>query len=246
MEKIQTFEFVNEKVSSPVRVIEIDNEPWFVGKDIAFILGYGDTDQAIRRHVDSEDKLTRQFNGSGQNRKMTIINESGLYSLILSSKLPAAKKFKRWVTSVVLPSIRKTGSYSVAKDSYMIEDPIERAKAWIKEQQKLQEAETQLQIQAPKVTYYDQVIDKNGLTNFRDTAKMLGWKPKAFNKQLEDHGYIYRTGSKKTIKPYAEYVAKGYFEIKDTNSGFTQTLITAKGRAFFNEKWGKSNEGQRN
>lgn len=96
--------------------------------------------------------------------------------------------------------------------------------------------------QAPKVTYFDQVIDKNGLTNFRDTAKMLGWKPKAFNQLLEDHGYIYRTGSKKTIKPYAEYVAKGYFEIKDTNSGFTQTLITAKGRAFFNEKWGKNNE----
>lgn len=93
--------------------------------------------------------------------------------------------------------------------------------------------------QAPKVTYYDQVIDKNGLTNFRDTAKMLGWKPKAFNQLLEDHSYIYRAGSKKTIKPYAEYVAKGYFEIKDTNSGFTQTLITPKGRAFFNEKWGK-------
>lgn len=99
--------------------------------------------------------------------------------------------------------------------------------------------------QAPKVGYYDQVIDKNGLTNFRDTAKMLGWKPKAFNQLLEDHGYIYRTGSKKTIKPYAEYVAKGYFEIKDTNSGFTQTLITAKGRSFFNEKWGKNIE-QRN
>lgn len=99
--------------------------------------------------------------------------------------------------------------------------------------------------QAPKIGYYDQVIDKNGLTNFRDTAKMLGWKPKAFNQLLEDHGYIYRTGSKKTIKPYSEYVAKGYFEIKDTNSGFTQTLITAKGRSFFNEKWGKNIE-QRN
>lgn len=108
----------------------------------------------------------------------------------------------------------------------------------------VQKLTLQLKVQAPKVTYFDQVIDKNGLTNFRDTAKMLGWKPKAFNQLLEDHGYIYRTGSKKTIKPYAEYVAKGYFEIKDTNSGFTQTLITAKGRAFFNEKWGKNNEGQ--
>lgn len=110
---------------------------------------------------------------------------------------------------------------------------------------RVQKLTLQLKAQAPKITYYDQVIDKNGLTNFRDTAKMLGWKPKAFNQLLEDHGYIYRTGSKKTIKPYAEYVAKGYFEIKDTNSGFTQTLITAKGRSFFNEKWGKTNE-QRN
>lgn len=110
----------------------------------------------------------------------------------------------------------------------------------------VQKLTLQLKVQAPKVTYFDQVIDKNGLTNFRDTAKMLGWKPKAFNQLLEDHGYIYRTGSKKTIKPYAKYVAKGYFEIKDTNSGFSQTLITAKGRAFFNEKWGKNNEVQYN
>lgn len=95
-----------------VRTMVKDGEPYFVGKDVADILGYADTDQAIRKHVDEEDKLTRRFNGSGQNREMTIINESGLYSLILSSKLPAAKKFKRWVTSEVLPSIRKTGSYS--------------------------------------------------------------------------------------------------------------------------------------
>lgn len=96
-----------------VRTIEIDNEPWFVGKDVAEALGYGDTNQAIRNHVEAEDKLTRQFNGSGQNRNMTIINESGLYSLILSSKLPGAKEFKRWVTSEVIPSIRKTGGYTL-------------------------------------------------------------------------------------------------------------------------------------
>ena len=95
-----------------VRTMVKDGEPYFVGKDVADILGYADTDQAIRKHVDEEDKLTRRFNGSGQNREMTIINESGLYSLILSSKLPAAKKFKRWVTSEVLPSIRKIGSYT--------------------------------------------------------------------------------------------------------------------------------------
>lgn len=88
-----------------------DGGIWFVGKEVAEKLGYKDPDQALRTHVDQEDKLTRQFNGSGQRRNMTIINESGLYSLILSSKLPNAKRFKRWVTSEVLPAIRKTGAY---------------------------------------------------------------------------------------------------------------------------------------
>ncbi len=94
-----------------IRTIEKDGEPWFVGKDVAVVLGYGDTDQALRKHIDDEDKLTRRFDGSGQNRQMTIINESGLYSLVLSSKLPTAKKFKRWVTNEVIPSIRKHGAY---------------------------------------------------------------------------------------------------------------------------------------
>ena len=100
-----------------VRTIIKDGEPYFVGKDIASILGYTAERNAIAAHVDEEDKLTHRFSASGQNREMTIINESGLYSLILSSKLPAAKKFKRWVTSEVLPSIPKTGSYNtIPKD----------------------------------------------------------------------------------------------------------------------------------
>ena len=96
-----------------IRTIEIGGEPWFVGKDVAEILGYKDTSDAMRRHVDDEDKLTRCFTDSGQSREMYVINESGLYSLILSSKLPTAKRFKRWVTSEVLPAIRKTGTYAV-------------------------------------------------------------------------------------------------------------------------------------
>ena len=109
-----------------IRTLTIDFEPWFVGKDIADALGYERTDNALRRHVDDEDKLMHQISASGQNRNMIIINESGLYSLILSSKLPNAKKFKRWVTSEVLPAIRKTGSYSIkpveritTKDDYL-------------------------------------------------------------------------------------------------------------------------------
>lgn len=110
MEQLKIFE--NEEFGQ-VRTINIDGEPWFVGKDVAKILGYKDTSDAMRRHVDDEDKLTRCFTDSGQKRELYIINESGLYSVILSSKLPSAKCFKRWVTSEVLPVIRKTGSYEM-------------------------------------------------------------------------------------------------------------------------------------
>ena len=95
-----------------IRTVEINNEPWFIGKDVASALGYSAERNAIAKHVDDEDKLTHCFDASGQNREMTIINESGLYSLIMSSKLEKAKQFKRWITSEVLPSIRKTGSYT--------------------------------------------------------------------------------------------------------------------------------------
>ncbi|AAX92021.1 ORF016 [Staphylococcus phage X2] len=115
MQALQTFNFKE----LPVRTVEIENEPYFVGKDIAEILGYARTDNAIRNHVDSEDKLTHQFSASGQNRNMIIINESGLYSLIFDASKQSkneniretARKFKRWVTSEVLPSLRRTGTY---------------------------------------------------------------------------------------------------------------------------------------
>lgn len=119
MSELQIFE--NPEFGT-IRSVEVDREPWLVGKDVAAALGYGDTDQALRKHVDSEDKLTRQFDGSGQSREMYIINESGLYSLILSSKLPGAKKFKRWVTGEVLPSIRKSGGYLAPAAAKALED----------------------------------------------------------------------------------------------------------------------------
>lgn len=103
----EIFNFNGQKV----RILTINNEPYFVGKDVADILGYQNPQKAIRDHVDFDDKLTEQIVQSGQNREMIIINESGLYSLILSSKLPQAKEFKRWVTSEVLPQIRKQGLY---------------------------------------------------------------------------------------------------------------------------------------
>lgn len=116
--------YVNKEFGA-IRAVDIDGEPWLVGKDVATALGYTDTDQAIRRHVDDEDKLTRSFDGSGQNREMYVINESGLFSLILSSNMPGAKKFKRWVTSEVLPSIRRQGYYSALPPEQLAEIVLE-------------------------------------------------------------------------------------------------------------------------
>ena len=106
--------FTNEEFGR-IRAVRIDNEPYFVGKDVAVALGYKDTADALKKHVAEDDKLTRRFADSGQNREMYIINESGLYALIFGSKLEVAKKFKHWVTSEVLPALRKTGSYEMPK-----------------------------------------------------------------------------------------------------------------------------------
>ncbi|HHO5933727.1 TPA: BRO family protein [Staphylococcus aureus] len=112
MQALQTFNF--EEL--PVRTLEVDGEPYFIGKDVADILGYANGRDALSKHVDAEDKLTSQIATAGQNRNVTIINESGLYSLIFSSKLENAKRFKRWGTSEVLPTLRKTGAYQVPSD----------------------------------------------------------------------------------------------------------------------------------
>ncbi|HDD6713015.1 TPA: BRO family protein [Staphylococcus aureus] len=112
MQALQTFNF--EEL--PVRTLEVDGEPYFIGKDVADILGYANGRDALSKHVDAEDKLPSQIATAGQNRNVTIINESGLYSLIFSSKLENAKRFKRWVTSEVLPTLRKTGAYQVPSD----------------------------------------------------------------------------------------------------------------------------------
>lgn len=109
MNELQIF---NKEEFGRIRALVIDDEPHFVGKDVAIALGYKDTSDALKVHVAGDDKLTRCFTDSGQRRNMTVINESGLYSLIFGSKLEKAKKFKKWVTSEVLPSIRKTGSYN--------------------------------------------------------------------------------------------------------------------------------------
>lgn len=231
-----------------IRTVEISGEPWFVGKDVAEVLGYKDTADSIKKHVDDEDKLTRRFTDSGQSREMYIINESGLYSLILSSKLPNAKAFKKWVTSEVLPSIRKHGGYINGQAEMSPEELMARALQVA--QKTLEEREARIgvlaaensaltvekQILKPKADYFDELVDRNLLTNFRETAKQLSIKQNDFVNFLLEKKYVYRDKRGK-LMPYADRNT-GLFEIKEcfnekTQWCGTQTLITPKGRETF-------------
>lgn len=231
-----------------LRGVEINGESWLVGKDVAERLGYKDTADALKRHVDEEDKLTRCFTDSGQSREMYVINESGFYSLVLGSKLPTAKKFKHWVTSEVLPAIRKTGGYIAGEESLTDDELLARALKVM--QAKLEQREARIagltaenskltvsnQTMLPKAEYFDELVDRNLLTSFRETAKELKVKERAFVGFLLEKKYVYRDKKGKLI-PY-EAKNNGLFEIKEcTNdktawSG-TQTLITPKGRETF-------------
>jgi len=175
-----------------IRTMLMDGEPYFVGKDVAGILGYAKPENAVATHVDEDDTLKQGvIDGMGRTQKTTIINESGMYSLILGSKLPTAKKFKRWVTSEVLPSIRKTGSYSIQNksDSYTIDDPIERAKRWIEEAEARKALESKIKEDEPKVALADKRLDKKGCLSITDATQSLNLKKGYITKWAKAKGF---------------------------------------------------------
>ena len=224
-----------------VRTVEIDNEPWFVGKDVAEALGYSDGFGALKKHVEAEDKQNCQNDSFDSPRGMTIINESGLYSLILSSKLPGAKEFKRWITHDVIPMIRKTGGYIKGQET-MTPDEL-MAKALMVAQQTLADREARISqltvdkaIMQPKADYFDELVERGLLTNFRETAKQLGIPPKKFVNWLIEHKYLYRDKKGKLLA--YENKNNGLFELKEcvnerTQWAGVQTLVTPKGRETF-------------
>lgn len=251
MNKLTVFE---NPAFGQVRTVEIDNEPWFVGKDVAEILGYGRLTKSVVDHVDEEDRKmldrkTQSYFGTelGQ-RGGWLINESGLYSLILSSKLPTAKEFKRWVTSEVIPSIRKTGGYIHGTEN--LSDDELMAKALMVANTKIQQRNERIKhleaqnsvltvdkaILQPKADYFDELVDRNLLTNFRETAKQIGVPPKKFVTFLLDNKYLYRDKKGKLL-PY-ETKNNGLFQLKEcvnekTQWAGVQTLVTPKGRETF-------------
>lgn len=238
MEKLQLFQ--NPKFGQ-IRTLEIDGEPWFVGKDVAEALGYSNTKDALSRHVDEEDKRGSRFPTPSGEQTMTFINESGLYSLVLSSKLPAAREFKRWITREVIPAIRKNGGYINGQREMNPEELM--AAAVLVAQRTIAERDARIsaltvknQIMAPKADYFDQLVERNTLTNFRETAKELEVSPKEFVSFLLERKYVYRDKKGKLL-PY-EQKNDGLFQVKEclnekTQWSGTQTLVTPKGRETF-------------
>lgn len=244
--------FVNKELELEVRAVEINGEGWLVGKDVAEVLGYSNSRDALSNHVDDEDKASVAIYDGRQNRNMTIINESGLYSLVLSSKLPGAKKFKRWVTSDVLPSIRKHGMYAtdelldnpdllIAAATKLKEERAARLEAekkvenltLINAQQNQRIGELQ-----PKATYYDLILQNNSLLAISAIAKDYGMSGTSLNKKLHELGVQYKLGEQWLL--YAKYHDKGYTFSKTQNYSRTDgsqgsklhTYWTQKGRLF--------------
>lgn len=238
MQELKIFE---NPAFGQVRIVEREGEPWFVGKDVAAALGYQNPQRAIRDHVDDEDKGVTEMVTPGGIQPVPIINESGLYSLVLSSKLPTAKAFKRWITSEVIPSIRKTGGYIAGQAELSPEELMARAlmvaqKTLAERDARISALTVENQIMAPKAEYFDDLVDRNLLTSFRETAKQLEIKEKAFIAFLLEKKFIYRD-KKGKLMPYAEK-NNGLFEVKEcfnekTQWSGTQTMITPKGRETF-------------
>ena len=230
-----------------VRTVCIDGEPWLVGKDVAVILGYSNDRDALQAHVDAEDKRIIQKSDFPtfkiSNRGMTVINESGLYSLVLSSKLPTAKKFKRWVTAEILPTIRKTGGY-VANEDVFVETYLPFADEPIKQLFRIQcrvinQLNERIRRDEPKVKFADHVGDSTNVIDVNRMAKLCA-----------DHGI--RIGRNRLFAwmrsrgilmggniPYQEYIENGYFRVKEsvyeTNGQkrtYQQTFVTGKGQQY--------------
>ena len=243
--------FENEQFGQ-VRTVMKDGEPWFVGKEVAEILGYERSTKAVVDRIDEQDrfmmdgKTQSQFGIELGQRGGWLINESGVYSLIFSSKLPAAKEFKHWVTSEILPTIRKTGGY-VANDDQFIATYLpfadESTKALFRATlEVVNQQNKKIAADAPKVDYYDALIDRGVNLSLRETGKELGLGQNKFVNRLVDDKFLYRNQNNK-LCAYSEYMEKGYFAMKEavnhaTNWAGVQTLVTPKGRDFFRKKYG--------
>ena len=238
MNKVTIFKYEESKL---VRTMNVSGEPWFVLKDVCDVLGLSTPARVAERLDSDEVSQAHLIDSMGRSQEMTIISESGLYNVILRSDKPEAKPFRKWVTAVVLPSIRKNGGYIAGQEELSPQELM--AKALLVAQKTLTDRDTRIkeltaqnQIMQPKAEYFDELVARNLLTNFRETAKELGIKEKDFVGWLLEHKYIYRD-QKNKLMPYAAKNS-GLFEVKEGKGRHndwagTQTLITPKGRETF-------------
>lgn len=243
MNEVQLFNFESHEVRS----LLLNNEPWFVGKDVAEALGYSKARNAIATHIDSEDKKDAPIQGTlGGVQEMTVINESGLYSLVLSSKLPSAKKFKRWVTSEVLPSLRKTGQYQVKE----LSGSELMARALIEAQNVLAAKDKVIEEMKPKVVFADAVATSHTSILVGELAKILKQNgidmgQKRLFAWLREKGYLIKRQGTDYNMPTQKAMELGLFEIKEgsyvNGSGVNITTktpkITGKGQQYFINKF---------
>lgn len=251
MSQPQLFNFKGQ----PVRTVTINNEPYFVGKDVATILGYKKPENAIANHVEDEDKTTTLIQGTGSNykSKSVIINESGLYSLILSSKLPQAKEFKHWVTSEVLPAIHKHGAYmtpqTIEKVLLNPDTIINLATQLKEEQQKRKQLQEENEVMKPKALFADAVATSKSAILVGQLAKILKQNGIEIGQNrlfawLRENGYLGKRGSNRNV-PTQKSVAMGLFKTKETAvthaDGHTTvqitTKVTGKGQQYFINKF---------
>lgn len=244
MNQLQVF---NHEMFGDLPVIIVDGVEWFGGVEAARALGFSKPHDALANHVDEDDSVVRGvIDRLGRNQSKKFINESGLYSLIFGASKQGnnpeikekAKQFKRWVTAEVLPTIRKTGGY-VANDDLFIQTYLPFADEQTKTMfrgvlETVRKQNEQIASMRPKADYFDALVDRNLLTNFRDTAKELHVKERFFIEWLLENKFVYRD-QKGKLKPYSSHVPE-LFELKEwTRNGRTdvQTLITPKGRETF-------------
>lgn len=217
--ELKTFIYESEEIRS---FLDLNGDPWFIANDISSFLGYRMTSDATRL-LDEEEKGTQILPTAGGPQKFTTVSESGLYSLIFASRRPGAKTFKRWVTSEVLPSIRKTGSYNKQFD---LNDPKQLRILLLNYSDKIEKDQ-------PKVQFYDQYINAEGLYNLQNAARALNKNPNLFIDSLKN-SYLFYQGV--ALVPYQKYRDLGLFEVKSTtvdNKARYQTYITPKGLQYF-------------
>ena len=232
----------NNSEFGEIRTVVKDDDIYFAGKDIAEALGYKDTVNALKAHVDEEDKLTWRITTSGQARNMTVINESGLYSLVLSSKLESAKRFKRWVTSDVLPALRRTGSYSMNIPQTLPE----ALRAYADEVEQHNKTKALVEAQRPKVLFADAVSTSNTDILVGDLAKLLSQNGYAVGQnrlfeRLRNEGFLISRKGNSYNTPTQRAMEMGLFRIKETaitHSNGRVSLnktpkVTGKGQQYF-------------